>query len=335
MANLQDLAFASNPIWERITTGTKQTAHLYDEAGGLLTSLTAEPFNGVASFRYDGIIQTQFKEGRTPLTSECTRHFVDKAIRAKVGIKLNNSAIAYYIFSRGVAQHGEREVLTPFHFLTSMKKLRWYKGYELTAAFGILNEEEEYWSTLYNGQPIEEFSSEETAHSQIQYEIALFDMSTNPLTPTGEYNGKVSLSLHGAKQDEITVESCKVPAHPFYVRWTNEQGGYDYCMMSCKQRTKTQLTTNDYYEVYNTNGLTRTLRKEGIKAVEASTGIVDRATLEAVARMPLSPDIRLYNEKSGEWVPVQIDGGETDIAVDQPTGELVFTFILPTIQTSK
>lgn len=145
------------------------------------------------------------------------------------------------------------------------------------------------------------------------------------------YNGVLSFKKGSAVEGKINVHEAEVPAHPFYIRWINHLGGYDYFMFACNHKRKLSLTANEYYEPYGSDGVTRSYHKAAKEAVEVSTGIVDKQTLDALARMPLSPDIRWYKESTREWVPIQIESGDTEIMVEQPTGELLFSFIVPVI----
>lgn len=45
----------------------------------------------------------------------------------------------------------------------------------------------------------------------------------------------------------------------------------------------------------------------------ANADVADGQTRDALAEMPLSPDIRWYKESTHEWVPIQIESADTEI----------------------
>lgn len=144
------------------------------------------------------------------------------------------------------------------------------------------------------------------------------------------------------QRDSIQVIDTPAPAHPFYVRWINNLGGWDYFMFACIQKTTGQLTANDQYEKlenevtqYSRYGQHSTFNKAATKDVEVSTGVIDRKTLESVAECVYSPLVQLYDEETGLWYEIQPKTDKWSLMADQPTGEMILTFELPTPQMNK
>lgn len=166
------------------------------------------------------------------------------------------------------------------------------------------------------------------------YEIEQIDtVSTNK-----PMEGELSLVNDGVKQDSIQVKEMPVPAHPFYIRWVNNLGGWDYFMFACNQKQMKSLSENDSYERYITSGrygMRSNYNKAATHTIEVSTGVIDRATLESVAELIFSPLIQVYDPDAQTWIEIQVKDGKPELMADQPTGEMLITFELPTPQINK
>ncbi len=166
------------------------------------------------------------------------------------------------------------------------------------------------------------------------YEIEQIDtVSTNK-----PMEGELALMNDGVKRDSIQVKEMPVPVHPFYVRWVNTLGGWDYFMFACNQKQTKSLSENDSYEKYITwgrYGVRSNYNKAATHTTEVSTGIIDRATLESVAELIFSPLIQVYDPDVQSWIEIQVKDGKPELMANQPTGEMLITFELPTPQMNK
>jgi len=162
----------------------------------------------------------------------------------------------------------------------------------------------------------------------------VFEVSSSPHT-----HGTLSLYVTNIPRDTIQVREMPVPAHPFYVRWVNTKGGWDYFMFACNQKQTNTLTKNDTYEpyvlYYGRYGVRSSYNKAATTVVEVSTGTINRATLESVLECVYSPLVQLYDEANSEWVEIQPKTDKQEIMADQPTGEVMMSFELPTPQLNK
>lgn len=151
--------------------------------------------------------------------------------------------------------------------------------------------------------------------------------------------GKLELVNQAVPRDSIQIREMPVPAHPFYVRWANTKGGWDYFMFACNQKQTYTLTKNDTYEpyvlYYGRYGVRSSYNKTATTVVEVSTGTIDRATLESVLECVYSPLVQLYDEATSSWVEIQPKPDKQEIMADQPTGEVMMSFELPTPQLNK
>ena len=150
--------------------------------------------------------------------------------------------------------------------------------------------------------------------------------------------GELSLMNGGVKQDSIQVKEMPVPVHPFYIRWVNTLGGFDYFMFACNQKQMKTLSENDSYERYITSGrygMRSNYNKAATHTIEVSTGVIDRDTLESVAELIFSPLIQVYDPDAQSWIEIQVKDGKPELMANQPTGEMLITFELPTPQMNK
>ena len=150
--------------------------------------------------------------------------------------------------------------------------------------------------------------------------------------------GELALMNDGVKRDSIQVKEMPVPAHPFYVRWVNTLGGWDYFMFACNQKQMKSLSENDSFEkyiVWGRYGVRSNYNKAATHTIEVSTGVTDRATLESVAELIFSPLIQVYDPDAQTWIEIQVKDGKPELMADQPTGEMLITFELPTPQMNK
>lgn len=147
--------------------------------------------------------------------------------------------------------------------------------------------------------------------------------------------GLLKLINNGVARDSIQIVECQVPAHPFYVRWVNNRGGFDYFMFACQHGETKTLTESKTFERYGGNGVRSCYHKSATKAVEVSTGVIDRQSLESVAELIYSPLVQVFDVSRNYWVEIQPATGKQDIMAEQPTGELLVTFELPTPQLNK
>jgi len=149
--------------------------------------------------------------------------------------------------------------------------------------------------------------------------------------------GTIALENGGVLYDSIQVQVEQVPEHPFYVRWINNRGGWDYFMFACDHKQALALTTNATYEKNGARGVRTAYNKAAQRTIEVSSGVVDHLTLESLAELISAPVIQYYKlgQYSGTWIDIQVQDAKPEIYASQTTGEMLFTFELPTPQMNK
>lgn len=314
MRTIEQFAYTSNQIALDIAATEKQTIQV---AG---VELTAEPINGIATFFLDGILRSLYADGRT-IIDGCILHYTDSSISTQVEI---NGGM--YFFVRGVAQAGRKRSAIPWTFLMTKTALQWYEGYELGVVFCVENPDSLDWDVV-SENIYGEIEQGNHHHSEIQRAVVFTDLSTPPWS-TG-WGNLIGIKFNGEMKDAVTLQKKSVPAHPFYVRWINELGGYDYHMFACNQQHDYELASQTTYDMQDGDGQQVVLEKTGNHTIEASSGLVSRQDAISIAELVLSPDIRWYDEQAGQWIRITAEQQSISLRTEHPTSEVVLKFVLP------
>lgn len=314
MRTIEQFAYTGNQIALDIAATEKQTI----EVAGV--ELTAEPIDGVATFFLDGILRSLYEDGRT-LIDGCILHYSDKAISSQV--EINGGT---YFFVRGVAQAGRKRSAIPWTFMMTKTSLQWYEGYELGVVFCVENPDGLDWDVV-SGNINGEIEQGNHHHSEIQRAVVFTDLSTSPFSIG--WDNLIGIKFNDEMKDAVTLQKKRVPAHPFYVRWINELGGYDYHMFSCNQQHAYELASQTTYDIQDEDGQQVVLEKTGSHTIEVSSGLVTRQNAIAIAKLVLSPDIRWYDEKAGKWIRITAPQQSISLKTEQPTSEVVLKLVLP------
>ena len=314
MKTIEQFAYTSNQIALDIAATEKQTI----EVAGV--ELTAEPIDGVATFFLDGILRSLYADGRT-IINGCSLHYTDSSISTQVEINGGK-----YFFVRGVAQAGRRRSAVPWVFLITKTALQWYEGYELGVVFCVENPDADDWDVV-SGDIHGDIEQGFNNHSNIKQAVVFTDISTPPFS-TG-WGNLIGIKFNGEMKYAVALQKKRVPAHPFYVRWINELGGYDYHMFECNQQHAYELASQTNFDMQDGDGQQVVIDKTGNHTIEVSSGLVTSQNAIAIAKLVLSPDIRWYDEKSGQWIRITASQQSIIMQTEQPTSEVVLKFVLP------
>ena len=314
MRTIEQFSYTGNQIALDIAATEKQTL---DVAG---VELTAEPIDGVATFFLDGIIRSLYNDVRQ-IVYGCEYHYYDFAV--STFLQINGET---YFFVRGVAQAGRKRNAVPWRFLMTKTALQWYEGYELGVVFCVENPELLDWDVV-SGDIHGEIEQGLQYHRQVMRAVIFTDLSTPPWS-TG-WDNTICIKFNGEIKDAVTLQKKSVPAHPFYVRWINELGGYDYNMFECNQQHAYELASQTTYDMQDGDGQQMLLDKSGNHTIEVSSGLVTRQNAIAIAKLIMSPDIRWYDEQAGQWIRITAPQQSISLQTEQPTSEVVLKFVLP------
>ncbi len=326
---LQDFAYLGNDI-TRSGYGSDLQSTVKDMDGNTVAILKAEAF-GAVYLDFAPVLRTMLSNGQSSIASAAQKTRRDLALTVKANIDNTD-----YIFVRAVSRiPGSLPQYTAFKFLTKMPRLLLYTGYPLTVSYIVRHTQETLTTVDYNGANIETNQGNAELASILKYHATVRVLETS-------LPGTLSLQDNAELKDSIYVHRPAVPAHPFYIRWVNDIGGWDYFMFACQYKVSKSLTENKSYEPFASGwnaaalyGMRKTYSKRAKSTIEVSSGIIDRQTLESLQEAVFSPLIQWYEESRGRWIDIQIEKAEPNIMADQPTGELIMTFELPTPQLNK
>lgn len=138
---------------------------------------------------------------------------------------------------------------------------------------------------------------------------------------------------------EVVFEPACTPANPFYIRWINRDGGFEYQMFD--QHKAFTDAAGGFVEFSpsfdSTTAASRTREVLDMTECKATAAVglegLDRATFDRLRGIIYSPRIDHYNEKLERWEGVTLDGN-TSVAWDThgSLGSVEFTFRLKEVQ---
>lgn len=137
------------------------------------------------------------------------------------------------------------------------------------------------------------------------------------------------LSLY-QQQDPVTirVEGRCTPERPFYFRWINDLGGWEYQMAEEKRAiTKSREVVAEFRRK---NGTAQHIAIESEEVVTCGVLADSAEWAEALANLVYSPKIQLYVSDSAAWIDITLDDSQrTTVRSPRPVEEFEFAFVLP------
>ncbi len=139
-----------------------------------------------------------------------------------------------------------------------------------------------------------------------------------------------------SKQSINIVCRC-VPRNPFYMRWINSYGGFDYWMFEKRQTYEREVKSLETFKPYIDNfstahGTDIVFRKEleskvtvGVEGLAAN----EWRLLSFIAR---SPFVQWYDEEKQLWTNVVVEKCKQALQTDNALHGMEYTIQLPTLQ---
>jgi len=311
-----------------------------------ILQIEREYLNSVVDFDLKEVLQSAVMDGvvlADPL-------WIDKQFFVEYSVfdNLNN-----FIYSataiNAVAQIQESSNMTDQrgHFMTKFDVLKKYVGYPLEiVAFGFRSGDT---CVRFDGNDFAQvdanvfvvpvngvYRSIEIANQN--YGAYLRDNQGRVITDNLG-NGITWTSINTDFKDFILpIENLITPATPFYIRWVNRQGGWDYWMFGYRQYfdrgVSNQLTFNPYVEDQETaKGFTQLVSLDGAEKVKVGSSGMNQNDFDCVSLLVYSPNIEWFNESTQMWQTILIDGdGKSEDDTHDILKDLEFTFLLPTPQ---
>ncbi len=311
--------------------------------------------NGQNLFDVQKVIQEFFIDSKE-ISTFSTKIIYDKNLFAKYNA-ISNGHYRNKVVINAVAQIGESSDFTIKRgkFLTDFERLKLYDGYPITVS--VLNFTTGAFvgssNGVYNSQLItsgvyRDVSQEHltlivepSSYMFINNGLAFEPLTTNDLqiitTNTGEAI-TISQPRSGYIENRIPVDNVCTPVNPFYIRWINMQGGWDYFMFQHRQTISGQMKTGETFNPAVLNQETAKTFSEVLN-IEASEEITVGATglteseFKAVSKLIYSPRIEYYDKEKDMWFRLISDKNGFEKDTYNVTQSVEFTFALPQVQT--
>lgn len=303
--------------------------------------LHREKLNGVINYDISGILKSFLINEVTPIAGcPCVIDdslFVEYSIFDEHAQFVVNATAINAVSQR----NGSPDLSTKIgHFMTRFDKLKKYNGYPLqVVAFGFTD------SNTYinfNGDSFIQIPSNKS-----NVFVALIDDGKYNLTISSAPNdlflrdniGRIITGNLGNgitvvpepsedfKQFIIEIENLPTPCNPFYVRWLNRQGGFDYWMFGFRQfltkgiaDKKTYINEDNDEVIYSLSGL---------ESVRVGATNLNRNEFDILSKIIYSPKIEWYDENISAWKQILIEKGDSELDTRSTINTLEFTFSLP------
>lgn len=134
---------------------------------------------------------------------------------------------------------------------------------------------------------------------------------------------------------DYRIETGCVPDRPFFVRWINTRGGWDYHMFERREeRSETSDISNIQRVAADPNDTQTTVSISAVETIIVGEGLLDRDAYLILAALARSPRIEWYNEEVKAWqVVVLAEDFSSSWNSRNAYGSVEFTFSLPRILT--
>lgn len=310
---------ANQPI---LITGTTNLSVSISDDTGYITNigvLKAEAYNGHSQIDIHEIIRNLFHDDRTLIVNNGY---------IKVWKDYNLSAYTHingtgYIFTRGIKQPTGNFAILGDHPTNG----------ETTKATAQKRTLFSFYSNIANGRITAKNLPSGTEFTLYEGElIGAFTIESGDvfsrrlITIYNEDAAEPEVAFSFTSEITLTEEP-----NPFFVRWINQEGGWETFAFECKQENTKALTKNEYFQPFteDTNPAVEFVNysKEAKETVEVSSGMIDAEQYKRLSVLPYSPIIQLYDGTN--WKNIQVEKGDSAWMTDQTTGEVLMTFQLP------
>lgn len=139
----------------------------------------------------------------------------------------------------------------------------------------------------------------------------------------------------------LKMKKCCLTDTPFYIRWINTIGGYEFNMFQLRiraeQRVKSVLgvqTPIEQREVSQNTVISETINLSASNVVMVGQDNLNREEFEWLQTIALSPNICWYDEFASKWTNISLLDGNTQVwDTNNALGTIEYTFTMPRILT--
>jgi hypothetical protein len=310
------------------------------------STIEREFFNGLTRFDLSEILKYWFKEEVVilPQTAFC---FLDKRLAFEYDIDLSGSTSTAV---NAVVQLQRDPDMTTWgnRFLTNFPVIKKYAGYPLDISY--LNVEQ-YALVVFDGDILNEGDPITDPHFSItipdnvaSVAISAFSQEVFLLTNSGtiiQANNSQNITVKGVdilevQAEEDVLSSC-TPGNPFYVRWINRMGGFDYRMFYENQsyalNVKNQATFIPVADdILNAGYTAREVSKEAERTVTVGAGNLTDIEYKELLTISTSPRVEVWDTESRKWYQVYVASGKFEYSSRDIRKEIAVELTLPSPQ---
>ena len=307
--------------------------------------LEKETFNDKAIFDLSPIVRLLFND---TITNGSQNWFVDNNLVVKYTAKILGTTYNFTALN-AVRQIKESLDLLPLRgtFLTQFERLKFYEGYEaevtvLSADSGLyfsFDSEQQEFAAVPNSSFC--FWLKEANYASISNAINdnVYLTTEDNEVITNEAGEEIVIIMGGGTivERRIPIDTCCIPDHPFYVRWINQLGGWDYWMFSRKQLLTNAISDSVTFTPYqdNTSIIDSTNKQLALTAKQSILVGAEQLTnneYDVISKVIYSPKIQLYNKDTYDWTGLLVEDTKTEKDTSLSKQSIELTFVLPTPQ---
>lgn len=319
----------SNPIEKEITAEGVVTSAI--SIWGRSQQLKADSYGGKATIRYNGVLKHSFEDVReaSPISPFQYDHNISQMV-------VIDGTIVWVTRASKVRN---------FCGFLSLISPALYEGYPCDLVFSVCKNSAYYTSVKVFVDGVEKALTNDGIFivdaNAIEQELRIEATNINGDKEIYKWNGVLCYILNTTELSNATYlinepRNKDNLVNPFYVRWINAYGGYDYWMFTGKQFHSKVIGKLATYEKNDALGKQTILSKEANENISASTGIITKREAEAISHLLYSPEVKYYDTDKNEWVDIIVTtDNKLSWATDQPTGEIIMNFELPKPQIVK
>lgn len=153
------------------------------------------------------------------------------------------------------------------------------------------------------------------------------------ISPTAEGEVAIGDGTAESQFSEIKVSYRNVPPRPFYVRWINRLGGFDYWMFSTSQQfskgIKKGLETVKQFNDGRLGGCERAFGAEAENTVKVGAENLSSDEFELLSSLGFSPLIEYYDREKSRWFRLIPAKSSAEYLSGETRQEIEMEFDLP------
>ena len=255
------------------------------------------------------IMKRLFRNTTQAIEAEGVSAYRDFNLRADAEI-IN---IGYYVALNAVRQFGEQFPQGPY--IASTLPIIKYAGYPLSIAI--------------TGKATD---SDDKTFIPVTLSLDGKKLSiTEPHFVIDVPEGAQSIGIDGTAQRADIVQGC-IGDQPFYIRWINTQGGYDYYMFNARKQYETERADTVNIQRADVTDENDTQASASFSIERRVTTGMDNLPADAYAKLLgviKAPRIEWWNEQNSRWVALVTDNVSNTWDTNSGLGSIELTFIFP------